>query len=146
MRDYIIRRLLGLIPILIGIKADVQNEENATYIDKWKAHDIDIMVCQNGAGSDPNRGVAFFFSTTGSANIQNYSNARVDELCVLGAAEADVDKRDALYKEAINIILDECATATVVCPKAYFLATPALKGYAPNASSTSNFAGVTLEK
>ena len=130
----------------IGIKADVQNEENATYIDKWKAHDIDIMVCQNGAGSDPNRGVAFFFSTTGSANIQNYSNARVDELCVLGAAEADVDKREALYKEAINIILDECATATVACPKAYFLATPALKGYAPNASSTSNFAGVTLEK
>ena len=69
-----------------------------------------------------------------------------DELCVLGAAEADVDKREALYKEAINIILDECATATVACPKAYFLATPALKGYAPNASSTSNFAGVTLEK
>ncbi len=130
----------------IGIKADVQNEENATYIDKWKAHDLDIMVCQNGAGSDPNRGVAFFFSSTGSANIQNYSNARVDELCVLGAGEADVEKREAIYKEAINIILDECATATVACPKAYFLASPKLQGYAPNASSTSNFAGVTLAK
>ena len=130
----------------IGITAEVQNEENATYIDKWKAHDFDIMVCHNGAGSDPNRGVAFFFSSTGSANIQDYSNARVDELCVLGAAEADVDKREAYYKEAINLILDECATATVACPMAYFLASTALQGYAPNASNTSNFAGVSIAK
>ena len=130
----------------IGIKADVQNEENATYIDKWKAHDFDIMICHNGAGSDPNRGVAFFFSSTGSANIQDYSNTRVDELCALGAAEPDTAKREEYYKEAINIILDECATATVACPMAYFLASPSLQGYAPNASNTSNFAGVTLTK
>ena len=65
---------------------------------------------------------------------------------MLGAGEADVEKREAIYKEAINIILDECATATVACPKAYFLASPKLQGYAPNASSTSNFAGVTIAK
>ena len=29
---------------------------------------------------------------------------------------------------------------------AYFLASPALQGYAPSASNTSNFAGVTLNK
>ena len=130
----------------IGIKAEIKNEENAEYIDDWKAHNFDIMICHNGAGSDPNRGVAFFFSTTGSANIQGYSNARVDELCVLGAATTNEAEREAYYHEAINIILDECATATVACPMAYFLASPALQGYAPNASNTSNFAGVTLAK
>ena len=130
----------------IGIKAEVRNEENAQYIDDWKAHNFDIMICHNGAGSDPNRGVAFFFSTTGSANIENYSNARVDELCVLGATTVDTAKREEYYKEAINIILDECVTAIAACPMAYFLASPALKGYAPSASNTSNFAGVTLEK
>ena len=130
----------------IGIKAEVQNEENAQYIDDWKAHNFDIMICHNGAGSDPNRGVAFFFSSTGSANIQDYANDRVDELCVLGTATTDEAKREEYYKEAINIILDECATATVACPMAYFMASPALQGYAPNASNTSNFTGVTLAK
>ena len=130
----------------IGITAQVKNEENAQYIDDWKAHNFDIMICHNGAGSDPNRGVAFFFSSTGSANIQGYSNARVDELCVLGTATTDVAQREAYYKEAINIILDECATAIAASPMAYFLASPALQGYAPNASNTSNFAGVTLAK
>ena len=130
----------------IGIKAEIKNEENAEYIDDWKAHNFDIMICHNGAGSDPNRGVAFFFSTTGSANIQGYSNARVDELCVLGAATTNEAERETYYHEAINIILDECATATVACPMAYFLASPSLQGYAPNASNTSNFAGVTLAK
>ena len=130
----------------IGIRAEVQNEENAQYIDDWKAHNFDIMICHNGAGSDPNRGVAFFFSSTGSANIQDYANDRVDELCVLGTATTDEAKREEYYKEAINIILDECATATVACPMAYFMASPALQGYAPNASNTSNFTGVTLAK
>ena len=130
----------------LGIKAEVQNEENAQYIDDWKAHNFDIMICHNGAGSDPNRGVAFFFSSTGSANIQDYANERVDELCVLGTATTDVAEREAYYKEAINIILDECPTAIVACPMAYFLASPALQGYNPSASNTSNFAGVTLAK
>ena len=130
----------------IGIIAEVQNEENAQYIDDWKAHNFDIMICHNGAGSDPNRGVAFFFSSTGSANIQDYANARVDELCVLGTSTTDEAQREAYYKEAINIILDECPTAIVACPMAYFLASPALQGYAPSASNTNNFAGVTLVK
>ena len=130
----------------IGITAEVKNEENAQYIDDWKAKNFDIMICHNGAGSDPNRGVAFFFSSTGSANIQNYSNERVDELCVLGASTTNEAEREAYYHEAINLILDECATAIVACPMAYFLASPALQGYAPNASNTSNFAGVSLAK
>ncbi|MBQ8136216.1 MAG: ABC transporter substrate-binding protein [Clostridia bacterium] len=130
----------------IGITAEVVNKENAQYIADWSAHNFDIMICHNGAGSDPNRGVAFFFSSTGSANIQDYKNDRVDELCVLGAGITDPAAREVYYKEAINLILDDCATAIVACPKAYFFATPALQGYAPNASNTNNFAGVTLAK
>lgn len=130
----------------IGIKADVQNKENAQYVADWSAHDFDMMACQNGAGSDPSRGVAFFFSTNGSANIQSYSNARVDELCALGSATTDVEAREAYYKEAINIILDECAVAIVANPTEYYLAHTGLKGFEPNASNPNNFAGVTLEK
>ncbi|MBQ7655443.1 MAG: ABC transporter substrate-binding protein [Clostridia bacterium] len=130
----------------IGIKVNVQDVERGQYLDAWNGHDFDIMVCQNGAGSDPSRAVAFFFKTGSSANIQDYSNARVDELCELAVATSDTAKREEYYKEAINIILDDCVVAIVASPQEYFLASTALQGFAPNASNANNFAGVTLAK
>lgn len=129
----------------IGIKATVQNKENAQYVDDWKAHNFEMMVCQNGAGTDPNRAVAFFFSTTGAANIAEYSNARVDELCELGAGTTDVDKRRAYYHEAINIILDECPNVTFASPYDYIYATNKLKGYAPTATNSVDFRSAYIE-
>lgn len=127
----------------IGIKLEVQNKENAQYIEDWKAHSFDIMVCQNGAGSDPNRGVAFFFSTKGNANIAEYSNARVDELCELGAGTTDEAKREEYYHEAINIILDECPNVTIASPYDYYYATTALEGHHPTTSNANDFINVT---
>ena len=45
----------------IGITVNVVNKENAEYVALWSAHDFQMMACQNGAGSDPSRGVGFFF-------------------------------------------------------------------------------------
>ena len=84
--------------------------------------------------------------TGSSANIQDYSNPRVDELCELAVATSDTAKREAYYKEAIELILNDCIVAIVASPQEYFLASPALKGFAPNASNANNFSGVTLEK
>lgn len=128
----------------IGIKAEVQNLENAQYVDDWKAHNFEMMVCQNGAGTDPNRAVAFFFSTTGAANIAEYSNPRVDELCELGAGTTDVDKRRAYYHEAIGIILEECPNVTFASPYDYIYATVRLKGYAPTATNSVDFRAAYL--
>ncbi len=130
----------------IGINVDVQNKENAQYVDDWKTHNFDLMVCQNGAGTDPNRAVAFFFSTTGSANIAEYSNPRVDELCELAAGTTNVDQRREYYHEAINIILDECPNVTFASPYDYIYASTDLKGYAPTASNMVNFRFAYIEK
>ncbi len=129
----------------IGITLEIQNKENAQYVDDWKAHNFEMMVCQNGAGTDPNRGVAFFFSTKGAANIAEYSNARVDELCVLGAGTTDVEQRKVYYAEAINIILEECPNVTFASPYDYYYASAGLKNYAPNANNASEFVNVILE-
>ena len=130
----------------IGIKVNVQDVERGQYLDAWNGHNFDIMVCQNGAGSDPSRAVAFFFKTGSSANIQDYSNARVDELCELAVATSDTAKREEYYKEAIELILNDCVVAIVASPQEYFLASTALTGFAPNASNANNFSGVTLAK
>jgi len=119
----------------INIRVNVVNKENAEYIALWSAHDFEMMVCQNGAGSDPSRGVAFFFKTGAGANIAGYSNARVDELCDLGAGTSDTARREAYYKEAINIILEDCPNIVVASPREYFLTSPRVKGFTPSAST-----------
>jgi peptide/nickel transport system substrate-binding protein len=118
----------------IGIRANVVNKENAEYVALWSAHDFEIMVCQNGGGSDPSRAVAFFFKTGAGANISEYSNARVDALCDQGAAITDDAQREVFYKEAINIILNECPAIGIGSPKEYFMASPRVKGFAPSAA------------
>jgi peptide/nickel transport system substrate-binding protein len=129
----------------IGIKANVVNKENAEYVALWSAHDFEIMVCQNGAGSDPSRGVAFFFKTGSSANIQEYSNARVDQLCDLGAATTDDAKREAYYKEAINIIIEESPALGVASPREYFLTSPKVQGFVPNAAQPYDLTKVSVQ-
>jgi len=119
----------------VGITVNVVNKENAEYVALWSAHDFEMMACQNGAGSDPSRGVAFFFKTGTTANIAEYSNARVDELCDLGAGTTDVDARRAYYTEAINIILDECPNVTVASPREFFMSAPKLEGYVPSSAN-----------
>lgn len=120
----------------IGITVNVVNKESAEYIELWKAHDFEMMACENGAGSDPNRGVGYFFKTGQGPNIAEYSNARVDEICELGASTADVEMRRELYTEAIEIILDECPNVTIASPRDYFMASPKLEGFAPTALSS----------
>ncbi len=129
----------------IGITVEVQNKENAQYVDDWKAHNFEMMLCHNGAGTDPNRAVAFFFSTTGAANIAEYSNARVDELCLLGAGTTDTDLRREYYQEAINIILDESPNVTYASPYDYYYASASLKNYAPNANNANDFINLVIE-
>lgn len=124
----------------IGITVNVVNKENAEYVDLWSAHDFEMMACQNGAGSDPSRGVAFFFKTGNSANIAEYSNARVDELCDLGAGTTDVVAREGYYTEAINIILEECPNVVIASPREYFMAAVKLEGFAPSAATPYDLA------
>ena len=119
----------------IGISVNVVNKENAEYVALWSAHDFEMMACQNGAGSDPSRAVGFFFRTGNTANIAEYSNARVDELVDLAAATTDVDARRTYYHEAIEIILDEAPNVVVASPREYFMASPKLLGFEPSASN-----------
>lgn len=128
----------------IGIRASVVNKENAEYVALWSAHDFEIMVCQNGGGSDPSRAVAFFFKTGAGANISEYSNVRVDALCDQGAAITDDAKREAFYKEAINIILDESPAIGIGSPKEYFMAAPRVRGFAPSAAAPYDLSAAYL--
>jgi peptide/nickel transport system substrate-binding protein len=130
----------------IGLKINVVNKENAEYVDLWRAHDFEIMVCQNGAGFTPSRGVEFFFKTGATANIAEYSNPRVDELCDLAAATVDEAKREVYYKEAIGIILDECPNVVIASPREYFMTSSKVKNFAPSVTNPYRLYKVDIEQ
>lgn len=133
----------------IYIDVEITNLESGEYVDIWGKMDtpdagFDSMCGQNGSGTDPNRAVSFFFSTTGGANVWGYSNARVDELCEKGVSTTDESERETYYKEAQQIVIDECPNLFFSSPMSYLFASAKLSGYTPSAVNANNFRTATL--
>lgn len=135
----------------IYIDVEISNLESGEYVDIWGKMDtpeagFDSMCGQNGSGTDPNRAVSFFFSTTGNANVWGYSNERVDELCQLAVSTTDEAQREAYYLEAQQIIIDESPNLFFASPMEYLFANAALKGYEPYAANASDFNAAYFER
>ena len=87
----------------IYIDLEITNLESGEYVDIWGKMStpeagFDLMIVNDGAGTDPNRSISFFFGTGASANVFGFSNERVDELCAQGIATTDESKREEIYK------------------------------------------------
>lgn len=129
----------------IGIKAEIQNLETGQYIDAWSNKGHEMMVGRNGAGTDPNRSVAFFFSTTGSANVWGYSNPRVDELCEMGMVTIDEKEREAVYNEAQELVLEDSPNLFMSSHMDYFFSRKEMKNFTPSTFNSEDFSKVVIE-
>ena len=128
----------------IYIDVEITNLESGEYVDVWGKMNTpeagyDAMCGQNGSGTDPNRAVSFFFSTTGGANVWGYSNAQVDELCTQGVATTDEAEREAAYIEAQKIVIDESPNLFFASPMEYFFVGAGVEGFEPFAANANNF-------
>ena len=128
----------------IYIDVEITNLESGEYVDVWGKMNTpeagyDAMCGQNGSGTDPNRAVSFFFSTTGGANVWGYSNAQVDELCAQGVATTNEAEREAAYIEAQKIVIDESPNLFFASPMEYFFVGAGVEGFEPFAANANNF-------
>lgn len=129
----------------IGIKATIQNLESGQYVDAWKNRTHELMVGRNGAGTDPNRAVAFFFSTTGSANVWGYSNKDVDALCDLGKVTVDEAEREEIYKEAQKLIVSDVPNLFIASPMEYYFTKANVEGFQPRTFDAENFNNIVIK-
>ena len=134
----------------IYIDVTISNLESGEYVDIWKKMStpeagFDTMCGQNGSGTDPNRAVSFFYSSTGNANVWGYKNDRVDELCALGITTTDEETREGYYKEAQQLIIDECPNLWFASPMSYLFTSANLKGYEPFAANAGDFTEAYFE-
>ncbi|UIO43947.1 ABC transporter substrate-binding protein [Brevibacillus brevis] len=104
----------------IGINAKINQLEWGNYIDTWKSKDMNLMVGRNTSGVDADRSMRFFFSTTGSANVWNYSNPAYDELVQKALTTVDQAERKKLYDEAQTMLVADAPNLFLASPKNYY--------------------------
>ena len=72
------------------------------------------MECQGGfMGPDP-AALASRYGTGSGSNYASYSNPEFDELCKLGAAEGDTEKRAEYYRKAQKILIEDLPAINVL--------------------------------
>ena len=91
----------------IGIELTVQVYEYNAWSQKVENDRNFIIEIQGGMiGPDP-AALQWRLRTGDWSNVGGYSNARVDELLALGAAEIDQEKRGDYYREIQKIVVEE---------------------------------------
>jgi peptide/nickel transport system substrate-binding protein len=109
----------------VGIKAKVVTYEWGTYLKRQREQPEDMDLFQlgwTGDNGDPDNFLAVLFDGKASTAIRTqWINDKYHDLMVKGRETIDQDKRDAIYREALQIFFDECpaiavAHSTVIWP------------------------------
>lgn len=104
----------------LNITATIEVMEFGSYLEKTSAgeHDMFILGWSNSTGDADYGLYALFHSSQHGApgNRSFYSSEKVDELLDQGRREADQAAREAIYKEALQLISDESPMAFVLHP------------------------------
>ena len=128
-----------------GIMVEIEVLELAQYIDAWREHTHESIIGMNGAGSDPDRSLNFFFSSTSSTNVWGYSNPRIDELGIIGKTATTDAERKAAYDEMQEIILDELPNLFLVARNDFMFVRSNVDGYIAETYYTDHFENVSLK-
>lgn len=104
----------------LNITATIEVMEFGSYLEKTAAgeHDMFILGWSNSTG-DADYGLYALFHSSQHGDPGNrsfFSNEKVDELLDKGRREADQSAREAIYKEALQLISDESPMAFVLHP------------------------------
>jgi peptide/nickel transport system substrate-binding protein len=91
----------------MGITAEIEPEENATYLERYFSGDFDIAVMGAGGYIDPHDFLGQTMGTDGVANAAGYSSAKMDELLLAGIVEQDREARKAIYQEIQDLIIED---------------------------------------
>jgi peptide/nickel transport system substrate-binding protein len=120
-----VREALGA----VGVKANIVSTDVPGWFKRITTFDYDIAHNFVYVSPDPSLNMSQAYATvegdnagTSGANVQGYSNPKVDELLAQAAHENDLPKRKALYSELQRIITSDAPliwTHDIVFPTVY---------------------------
>jgi peptide/nickel transport system substrate-binding protein len=113
----------------IGIEAEIQPLEVGVYVDNWRRKAMLMMVGGNNGGTNPDRAIAFFFSTRGSANVWNFSDERIDELAARAPTLTSRMAAKQLYDEAQRRVIELAPNLFLANPNDFIGYLPRVRNY-----------------
>lgn len=128
----------AIIPMLakVGIKVKVKPVEGTVLSEVARSGQYQAYIWSNTSGPDPLASMKCFHSATpqSACNYVLYKNPEVDKLIDEAGATGDIAKRDALLKQANNIVQDDAPMWWFNYNKAVMAYQPWIHGLQPNAT------------
>jgi peptide/nickel transport system substrate-binding protein len=122
----------------IGIEADTDFQENATYLENYFAGNFDLSVTGTSAYTDPNDVILANFGTGESNNGIGYSNPELDKLIAEGVATTDQNARAEVYAQIQAILLEDLPWINLFIANQYEAMKAYVKGYVHIATGSNS--------
>lgn len=120
----------------MGITAEIEPEENATYLERYFGGDFDIAVMGAGGYIDPDDFLGQSLGTGGVTNAAGYSSAEMDELLRQGILEQDREARKAIYQQIQELIIEDAPWIMLYTSNTFEGMTSRVKGYTHSLSGS----------
>ncbi len=113
----------------VGIEAEIEPEENATYINRFFSGDFDIAVMGASGYMDPNEWLEQSLKTDGPNNAAGFSDAELDSLIEQGLREHDREARAEIYQQAQQLVIDQAPWVSLFTSDTYEGLQPRVQGF-----------------
>ena len=127
----------------IGVQVEVLEKEQAVFLEDLLALNWDINIQQIGsAGFDAATNLGRLY--TCAANRMGYCNPELDELLAEAGSISDVEEREALYADAIEIIWGDAVGMFPMFPETAYVWRSDVQGFVPAPDGRVDFSGITI--
>lgn len=132
----------------IGVKANIQTVDWATYLDKATKGEFDAyMLGWTGDNGDPDNFIYTLLDkdSIGSNNNSHYSNDELHAILIEAQTETDQAKRNELYKRAQEIIKEDAPWVPLVHSTPLLAAVKDLQNYKPHPTNSETLTKVEFK-
>ncbi|MEV5072584.1 ABC transporter substrate-binding protein [Microbacterium sp. LMI12-1-1.1] len=127
----------------IGVQVEVLEKEQAVFLEDLLALNWDINIQQLGsAGFDAATNLGRLY--TCAANRMGYCNPDLDELLAAAGSTGDVEEREALYADAIEIIWNDAVGMYPMFVETAYAWQSNVQGFEPAPDGRVDFSGVSI--
>ena len=127
-----------------GFDVRVQPTEAGALVAASERGDFDAVLNVWSGRVDPDGNVSIWIECEGFVNRGKYCNPRVDALLAEARRRTDVAERQALYRQASNIYLDERPFLFLYHFRSFWAMTDRLSGFQPHPDGLMRLQGVRL--
>ncbi len=96
----------------------------------WLGGNFEAAIAENAGNIDPNTMYARYFTTGGTYNkVAGYSSPALNTLFAQGIATTDVAKRQAIYQQVSDQLVDNAVWVWLYTPESYIAVNTSVSGF-----------------